>query len=151
MEAPSLATASPRLPLVWLSSRMPAAPKTENQIMEKRLGPISTPVINSRMVRPLEIRAIKAPTYGPQAIHVAQKKMVQLPSHSASCGSKALILRLWGTMLARYTPSSWVKVLSWRIVGPTTRKYMSRRKARYMLAWLRKLTPFSMGVDPDSM
>src|SRR3712207_3353017 len=97
MAAPSLATASPRLPLVWLSSRMPAEPNTENQIMEKRLGPISTPVMNSRMVRPLEMRAMKAPTYGPQAIHVAQKKMVQLPSRSASPGSKALILRLWGT------------------------------------------------------
>src|SRR3712207_8881888 len=59
---------------------MPAAPNTENQIIEKRLGPTSTPMTNCLMVRPLEMRAMKAPTYGPQAIQVAQKKMVQLPS-----------------------------------------------------------------------
>ena len=45
-------------PLVWLSAWMPAAPNTENQIMEKMVGAIITPRINSRMVRPLEMRAI---------------------------------------------------------------------------------------------
>ena len=87
--------------------------------MLKRLGPTSTPTTNPLTVRPREMRAINAPAEGPRAIQVAQKKMVQLPSHSASPASKALILKLWGTGSARYTPSSWVKVLSCRIVGPT--------------------------------
>ena len=70
-DGPSFATVSPRAPFVRLSSWMPAAPNTENQIMENRLGPTSTPMMNSRMVRPREMRVIKAPTYGAQAIHVA--------------------------------------------------------------------------------
>ena len=41
---------------------MPAAPNTENHTMENRLGPINTPMMNSRMVRPREMRAINAPT-----------------------------------------------------------------------------------------
>jgi hypothetical protein len=41
---------------------MPAAPNTENRIMEKMVGAIMTPRMNSLMVRPLEIRAINTPT-----------------------------------------------------------------------------------------
>ena len=41
--------------------------------------------------------------------------------------------------------------MSCRTVGPTTKKYASRRNATYMLVWLRKLMPFSSGVDAESM
>lgn len=46
------------------------------------------------MVRPREIRAMKAPTYGAQAIQVA-KKIPHSPSHDV--GSKAHIFRDIGT------------------------------------------------------
>ena len=55
-------TVWPNAPSVRLSSWMPAAPNTENHTTENRLGPLITPMMNSRMVHPLEKRAMNAPT-----------------------------------------------------------------------------------------
>lgn len=43
-----------------------------NQIMEAIAGRKSTPVTNSFTVRPLDMRAMKEPVKGDQAIHQAQ-------------------------------------------------------------------------------
>lgn len=47
-------------------------PKDENQIAPKRVGTSNTPIINSRMVLPLETRAMNMLTNGAQDIHQAQ-------------------------------------------------------------------------------
>ena len=47
-------------------------PKTVNHKIPNKLGIINTPKINSRIVRPLEIRAINNPTNGAQEHHQAQ-------------------------------------------------------------------------------
>ncbi|MDP8950704.1 MAG: hypothetical protein M3N18_00385 [Actinomycetota bacterium] len=59
------------------------------------LGAIRAPKTNSRMERPREIRAMKAPTNGAQAIHVARWNMVNLPRNAVPA-SKAFILKLIG-------------------------------------------------------
>ena len=51
---------------------MLAAPKVENQNILTAVGTSSTTMTDSRIVRPLEMRAIKLPTNGHQAIQVAQ-------------------------------------------------------------------------------
>lgn len=53
-------------------------PKTDIQIKLNSVGMIKTAAINSRILRPLEIFAIKSPTKGDQEIHHAQYRMVQL-------------------------------------------------------------------------
>ena len=55
-----------------ISRRIPSVPNTVNQITEKPAGRNITPFINSPMVRPREILAIKEPVKGAQAIHQAQ-------------------------------------------------------------------------------
>src|SRR5699024_7036267 len=50
----------------------PAIPKIENQMALNNTGTAVTPMTNSRMVLPLETRAIKVPTNGDQPIHQAQ-------------------------------------------------------------------------------
>ncbi len=47
-------------------------PNTLNHTMLNAVGRASTPSTNSRMVRPLEIRAMKMPTNGDQVIVHAQ-------------------------------------------------------------------------------
>ena len=49
------------------------------QIRVKPVGMNNTPTMNSRMVRPLDTRAINIPTKGDQEIHHAQYMMVQPP------------------------------------------------------------------------
>ena len=51
---------------------MLARPNTPNQITEKPAGTASTPETNWRMVRPLEMRAMKMPTKGDQVMVQAQ-------------------------------------------------------------------------------
>ena len=51
---------------------IPKVPNIENQITENPAGSRMTPLINSPMVRPLDIRATKEPVNGAQAIHQAQ-------------------------------------------------------------------------------
>ena len=65
--------------VTWMASaaisgprEIPVAPNTANHKKDPRAGTIETPMINSRMVRPLEIRAINTPTNGAHAIHHAQ-------------------------------------------------------------------------------
>ncbi len=55
-----------------ISRHIPSVPNTVNQITEKPAGRNITPFINSPMVRPREILAIKEPVKGAQAIHQAQ-------------------------------------------------------------------------------
>ena len=50
----------------------PMLPNTENQRTDTSVGTMMTPRINSRMVRPREIRAMKMPTKGVQESHQAQ-------------------------------------------------------------------------------
>ena len=50
----------------------PSVPKIENHTNDARAGASITPIINSRIVLPFEIRAINTPTNGPQAINQAQ-------------------------------------------------------------------------------
>ena len=49
---------------------MPIPPRVENHSRLTTVGMIITPMMNSRMVRPLEMRAMKVPTKGHQAIHL---------------------------------------------------------------------------------
>ena len=49
-----------------------APPKTANHTKLTPLGISSTPTTNSRIVRPLEMRAMKVPTNGAHEIHHAQ-------------------------------------------------------------------------------
>jgi hypothetical protein len=57
-------------PLVWRS--IPVAPTIANQTKPSPVGIATTPRMNSRIVRPLEMRATKVPTKGAQEIHHAQ-------------------------------------------------------------------------------
>ena len=57
-------------PESWRSIAAP--PKTANHAKLTPLGTSSTPTTNSRIVRPLEIRAMKVPTKGAHEIHHAQ-------------------------------------------------------------------------------
>jgi len=60
--ASSLVAAALSAPPSWSSRSRAVEPNTENQIMLKMLGAMSTPRMNSRMVRPREMRAMKTPT-----------------------------------------------------------------------------------------
>lgn len=60
----SISELSPRKAL-----KKPTPPKTPNQTIENNEGATITPIRNSRIVRPREIRAIKMPTKGDQASH----------------------------------------------------------------------------------
>src|SRR5699024_1784825 len=51
---------------------IPRPPMTANQSMPSKVGTSMTPIMNSRMVRPRETRAMKIPTNGAQAIHQPQ-------------------------------------------------------------------------------
>ena len=51
---------------------MPVPPSTANQMNPTMEGTSSTPVMNSRTVRPREMRAMKMPTKGAQEIHQPQ-------------------------------------------------------------------------------
>ena len=53
-------------------SSMPVPPTTANQRNPKPVGAATTPITNSRMVRPREIRATNMPTKGAQETHQAQ-------------------------------------------------------------------------------
>ncbi len=57
-----------------MSSLMAVPPKRVNQAKNTRLGTARTPMMNSRMVRPLEIFARKTPTKAPQLSHQAIMK-----------------------------------------------------------------------------
>ena len=64
-------TIPPRsVPPSWRSIAAP--PKTANQTKLTPLGIRSTPMTNSRTVRPFEMRAMKVPTKGAHEIHHAQ-------------------------------------------------------------------------------
>jgi hypothetical protein len=66
------ATASARFawPVSWRSIAAP--PRIANQTKLTPLGTSSTPITNSRIVRPLEMRARNVPTNGAQDIHHTQ-------------------------------------------------------------------------------
>src|SRR5699024_1008160 len=53
-------------------SYSPVPPRTENHRKPTMLGTSNTPVMNSRIVRPREMRAMNTPTNGDQAIHQPQ-------------------------------------------------------------------------------
>ena len=57
-----------------MSSLIAVPPKSVNQAKNTRLGTARTPMMNSRMVRPLEIFARKTPTKAPQLSHQAIMK-----------------------------------------------------------------------------
>ena len=54
------------------SSSMPTPPTTANQKKPKPVGAATTPMMNSRMVRPREMRATNMPTKGAHETHQAQ-------------------------------------------------------------------------------
>ena len=63
----------------WATESVPSIPKCRprlpimaNQRMDPRAGASTTPAMNSRIVLPLEIRAMNDPTNGAHAIHHAQ-------------------------------------------------------------------------------
>ena len=68
----SAATFSAILATPVTSRFSPEVPKMANHVKLPRAGTTSTPETNSRMVRPLEMRAMNEPTKGAQAIHHAQ-------------------------------------------------------------------------------
>ena len=53
-------------------SSMPVPPTTANQKNPNPVGAATTPMMNSRMVRPREMRATNMPTKGAQETHQAQ-------------------------------------------------------------------------------
>src|SRR5690554_2581908 len=57
-------------------------PNTVIHIKVKPVGTSKIPVINSRIVRPRDTRAINIPTKGDQEIHQPQYSKVQPPSQS---------------------------------------------------------------------
>jgi hypothetical protein len=61
-----------RMPPVWPSTQMAPLPNTVIQKILNRVGTRRTQTTNSRIVRPLEILAMKRPTKGAQEIHQAQ-------------------------------------------------------------------------------
>src|SRR5699024_6918578 len=63
-------TARSPSPNHWRNRPLP--PQTENQNTPTTVGTSSTPATNWRTVRPLEMRAMKTPTNGAQAIHQPQ-------------------------------------------------------------------------------
>ena len=67
----STAVASP-IPAACISSHSPLLPNTVNQRNVKPDGTSNTPRINSRMVRPREMRAMNMPTNGDHDTHHAQ-------------------------------------------------------------------------------
>src|SRR5699024_1956446 len=78
----SLVTSSARPPPPKSSTCNAVPPNVTNQRIAIIEGMSNTPAINSRIVRPREIRAINNPINGAQDICQAQKKMVFLPNHS---------------------------------------------------------------------
>src|SRR5699024_2696197 len=71
-------------PAPFISTSNAVVPNVVNQISARTEGASKTPVTNSLIVRPLEIRAINKPTKGAQDICQAQKKIVLAPSHPLS-------------------------------------------------------------------
>ncbi len=69
--APSLTLAA-RSAAPVESRRIAVPPITQNQTTVAPLGTSRTPIRNSRMVRPCEMRAMKVPTNGAQDSHHAQ-------------------------------------------------------------------------------
>ena len=59
-------------PLPATICAMLASPKIVSHKMPSRLGAIMAPAMNSRTVRPNEMRAMNMPTNGAQLIHHAQ-------------------------------------------------------------------------------
>ena len=55
-----------------VSRKIAVPPRMPNQTMQTRVGTSSTPAMNSRTVRPREMRAMKMPTNGVQDIHQPQ-------------------------------------------------------------------------------
>ena len=67
-----------------VSSQMALLPNTVIHSRLKAVGTSSTPMMNSRMVRPREMRAMNMPTKGDHEIHQAQYKIVQPPNQPGS-------------------------------------------------------------------
>src|SRR5690625_2665435 len=78
----SLFTKVPIPPSPNISMLSAVAPNVVNHNKASKEGAISTPVINSRIVLPLEILAMKSPINGAQEICHAQKNIVFAPNHS---------------------------------------------------------------------
>src|SRR5690625_3570113 len=70
MDSAAVKSPSSPSPNHWRNRPLP--PQTENQNMPTTVGTSSTPATNWRTVRPLEMRAMKTPTNGAQAIHQPQ-------------------------------------------------------------------------------
>ena len=81
---PVMLPSTPAAP--WASIQMAVLPNTVNHSTPNSDGMTSTPKMNSRMVRPREMRAMKSPTNGAHEHHQAQYRMVQPVNHSVcSC------------------------------------------------------------------
>ena len=68
----SFCTASAMAVFPFITSSIDTELKAEIQRQVTMVGTINTPKINCRIVLPFEIRAIKVPTKGDQAIHQPQ-------------------------------------------------------------------------------
>ena len=83
--ASTLPTVCASAPLAMcVSTQIAPLPKAVIHSRLKAVGTSSTPMTNSRMVRPREMRAMNMPTKGDQEIHQAQYRMVQPPNQPAS-------------------------------------------------------------------
>src|SRR5699024_4177082 len=114
-------------------------PNVTNQRTASTEGTKSTPVINSRIVLPREIRAINNPMKGAHEICHAQKNMVFFPSHSLS--EKGFNVKLIGTTFDMYPPSVVTKFSAINNVGPTTKRNNSRSPATPTFMLLNSLIP----------
>src|SRR5699024_7788221 len=108
-----------------------------------------TPAINSRIVRPREIRAINNPINGAQDICHAQKKMVFLPNHSFP--ENGFNVKLIGIKLEIYPPTVVTKLSAINSVGPTMSRNMSRSPATHTLILLKIRIPLSSPLDAETI
>src|SRR5690606_36156172 len=72
--------------IMWMA----VSPNTVIQNSVKPVGTSSTPLTNSRMVRPREMRAMNSPTNGDHAIHQPQENSVQPPIQSVGADAQRL-------------------------------------------------------------
>src|SRR5574344_1263188 len=79
---------------ILVSTQMAPVPKTVIHRNMKSDGINMTASTYSRMVRPLELRAMNSPTKGAQLIHHAQYITVQLVNHPCPAFSKANVLNV---------------------------------------------------------
>src|SRR5699024_10317911 len=120
---------------------IPVPPKIENHNALNIVGTANTPIMNSRMVRPSETRAINVPTKGDQAIDQAQEKMVQPSIHSSPSSLNGVRRQLICGSVWIYLPIVLVNKSNKNVVGPMNKKKNINKTATAIFALLKYFIP----------